>query len=156
MLIYLDIDGVMVQGKSWRSPEILEDGFSEFGVKAVKSLIKIISETNAEIVLTTSHKHKYSLEKWVEFFKRRNIILNNISRLPENTQRLNRREELMKWFNSINTDEEFIIIDDDKSLNGLTPFYKKRLLQTSASIGLTEYLADEILTRIKESNFESA
>jgi hypothetical protein len=44
MLLYLDIDGVMVPANSWRKPEILEDGFPEFSSKAVSSLIRIISK----------------------------------------------------------------------------------------------------------------
>ena len=33
---------------------------------------------------------------------------------------------------------DFIIIDDDKTLNSLPPFLKKNLLLTSPFIGLTE------------------
>ena len=119
MLIYLDIDGVMVPANSWRRPEILEDGFPDFSQKATKSLDRIISESNADIILTTSHKSKYSLEEWKKIFERRNIDIHNISRLPENTNRLNRKEELLNWFNSKNknNDDQFIVIDDDKSLN---------------------------------------
>ena len=62
MLIYLDIDGVMVPANAWKKPNILEDGFPEFSIKAIDSLNKMISKLSAEIVLTTSHKHKYSLD----------------------------------------------------------------------------------------------
>ena len=30
MLLFLDIDGVMVPAKGWKSPELLNDGFPAF------------------------------------------------------------------------------------------------------------------------------
>ncbi|MAQ41380.1 HAD domain-containing protein [Mesonia oceanica] len=156
MFLYLDIDGVMVPANSWKRPELLEDGFPEFSPKAVRSLDRIISTSNADIVLTTSHKYKYTLKEWNTIFKRRNINVNNITRLPKNTKHLNRREELIHWFNAKHLKDNFIIIDDDKSLNALPKFLKDRLIQTSGSVGLTDYLADEAIAKIKNWNYELA
>ncbi|MFN3641007.1 MAG: HAD domain-containing protein [Flavobacterium sp.] len=149
MLLYLDIDGVMVPANSWRKPEILEDGFPEFSSNAVRSLDRIITSSSANIVLTTSHKYKYTLKEWNNIFKRRNINVNKITRLPKNSNNLNRKDELLHWFSTKNSNEKFIIIDDDKSLNGLPDFLKSKLIQTSCSVGLTESLADEALDKIK-------
>ena len=154
MLVYLDIDGVMVPANSWRRPEILEDGFPDFSPNAVKSLERIISHSSANIVLTTSHKNKFTLKEWKTIFKRRNINVNKITRLPENINHLNRKEELINWFNTKHLKEKFIIIDDDKSLNGLPDFLKDKLIQTSGSVGLTDYLADEALNKIEKSKYE--
>ena len=151
MLIYLDIDGVMVPASSWRKLEILEDGFPEFSLRATDALNKIIARTDADIILTTSHKHTFTLEGWMEIFKRRNIIVNNIRRLPENTSNLTRKQELLEWFTPENNTEKFIIIDDDKSLNGLPEILKSKLVQTSGSVGLTDYLADEALKIIERT-----
>ncbi len=145
MLIYLDIDGVMVPASSWRKLEILEDGFPQFSLRATDALNKIILNTNAEIVLTTSHKHSFTLEGWIEIFKHRGIVLYTISRLPQNISNLTRKQELLEWFTPKNSSEKFIIIDDDKSLNGLPEILKSRLIQTSGSVGLTDYLADKAL-----------
>jgi len=153
MLLYLDIDGVMVPANSWRRPEILEDGFPVFSTKAAKSLDRIISNSSADIVLTTSHKYKYTIPEWNNIFIRRNIRINKISRLPRNTNHLNRKDELMNWFTINHLNSNFIIIDDDKSLNGLPKRLKDRLIQTSGSIGLTDYLADEALDKIGKSKF---
>jgi len=148
MLIYLDIDGVMVPANSWRKLEILADSFPDFSKLATKSLNRIIATANATIVLTTSHKHHYTLEEWKEIFKVRGIPVVEMHRLPENTSQSNRKDELLSWFDSYELTGNFIIIDDDKSLNALPDFYKNRLIQTSASVGLTEHLADEALELI--------
>jgi 16S rRNA C1402 (ribose-2'-O) methylase RsmI len=156
MLIYLDIDGVMVPANAWRRPKILEDGFPEFSSRAVNSLEKIISHSGADIVLTTSHKHKYSLKEWHNIFKRRHINVDKITRLPKNINHLNRKDELIQWFNDKKIEEAFIIIDDDKSLNGLPKFLKDKLIQTSGSVGLTDYLAEEAINKIEKAKYELA
>lgn len=143
MLILLDIDGVMVPANSWKKPEFLNDGFPVFSSRATYALQKIISETSADILLTTSHKSKYSISEWFKIFESRGIIVSNIGRLSENIFYLNRKEEILNWFYSKKDDENFVIIDDDKSLNGLPNFLKENLVLTSPLVGLTDELAIE-------------
>lgn len=139
MLIFLDIDGVMVPAKSWQRPEILEDGFVAFSSKAVQVLKEVLSQnTNAYIMLTTSHKSRFSHSEWIEIFQRRGLNVNQLNSLVENTELLSRKEEILNWFNINEIQEDFIIIDDDKSLNDLPKFFKDRLVLTSSLVGLNE------------------
>ena len=139
MLIFLDIDGVMVPAKSWQRPEILEDGFVAFSSKAVQVLKEVLSQnTNACIMLTTSHKSRFSHSEWIEIFQRRGLNVNQLNSLVENTELLSRKEEILNWFNINEIQEDFIIIDDDKSLNDLPKFFKDRLVLTSSLVGLNE------------------
>ena len=149
MLILLDIDGVMVPGNSWKRPEFLNDGFPAFSTRATQALQKIISETSADIVLTTSHKCNYTLEEGISIFNARGFKLDKINRLPENTNYSSRKEEVIRQFISSKIDQDFIIIDDDKTLNALPEFLKSKLIQTSASLGLTDELAEEALKIVK-------
>ena len=96
MLILLDIDGVMVPGNSWKRPEFLNDGFPAFSTRATQALQKIISETSADIVLTTSHKCNYTLEEGISIFNARGFKLDKINRLPENTNYSSRKEEVIR------------------------------------------------------------
>ena len=137
MLLFLDIDGVMVPAKGWKNPEFLKDGFAAFSDKATTILQGIISE-NVTVVLTTSHKSKFSIDEWKNIFTNRGITIKKITSLPENTNHLSRKDEIVNWFNINNAGEDFIIIDDDKSLNDLPDFLKKNLIQTISHIGLTE------------------
>ncbi len=137
MLFFLDIDGVMVPAKGWKSPEFLNDGFPAFSSKASVSLQNSISEEDT-ILLTTSHKAKFSIEEWKSIFKNRGINIKNLRALPENLNNLSRKDEIVNWFNINRVDEDFVIIDDDNSLNELPDFLKENLVQTSPHIGLTE------------------
>ncbi|MBW7941767.1 MAG: hypothetical protein H3C64_05055 [Candidatus Kuenenia stuttgartiensis] len=150
MLLFLDIDGVMVLAKGWKSPELLNDGFPAFSNKASYVLQNLISE-NTTVMLTTSHKSNFSIEKWKSIFQKRGVNIENLECLPPNSGGLNRKDEIVSWFNVNNICEDFIIIDDDKSLNDLPEFMKDNLVLTSPYIGLTEAHLDNINKILKSS-----
>jgi hypothetical protein len=137
MLYFLDIDGVFVPAKNWKSPAFLNDGFPDFSTKATSVLQRLLSEEDI-IMLTTSHKSKFSIKEWRNIFKTRGLNIKNIQSLPENIKSLNRKDEIINWFNTNNINDDFVIIDDDKSLNDLPAFLKANLVLTSSHIGLTE------------------
>ncbi len=90
------------------------------------------------IMLTTSHKARFSIEEWKAIFRNGGLIIHNIQSLPENTAHLSRRDETVHWFALNQVGEDFLIIDDDRSLNELPDFLKERLMQTSSYIGLAD------------------
>lgn len=137
MLVFLDIDGVMVPAKSWKSPKLLSDGFPEFSDKAVRVLQNIVSG-GATIILTTSHKSRFSVEEWKNIFIARGIYVKNLGKLGDSSFGTSRRDEILNWFNLNNINEDFIIIDDDKSLNALPSFLKENLILTSSMVGLND------------------
>jgi len=147
MKLLLDIDGVMVPASPWKRPDFLSDNFPVFTSKATKALQRILIETNASVVLTTSHKSRYSIAEWISIFQKRGIEIRSLERLPENITHQNRREEILNWLNEQDALEAFIILDDDKSLNDLPLSIKENLLQTSSMIGLTDELVDEFLMK---------
>jgi hypothetical protein len=112
----------------------------------VHALQKIISETDANILLTTSHKSKYSDRQWRKIFQMRGINANKIDQLPDNYSELNRKDEILKWHSSNpNSAENFVVIDDDKLLNDLPPDIKTNLVLTSPTVGLTDELANDAI-----------
>ena len=139
MLVFLDIDGVMAPAKSWQRPDILEDGFVDFSSKAVSVLQDVLAQNaDTTIILSTSHKSRFSLNQWKIVFERRGLKVNKIQSLEDSTDFQSRKIEILNWFDSNDIHEDFIIIDDDKSLNDLPTFYKDRLVLTSALVGLNE------------------
>jgi hypothetical protein len=144
MLILLDIDGVMLKAASWRKVESLSDGFFAFEPIAVSSLQKIISETGASIVLTSSHKSKFSSQQWKLIFEKRGVNVSKVSCLVDNVNNLNRKDEIINWFNN-GVNEDFVIIDDDKGLNGLPPFLKEKCVITGSLSGLNNEAANNAI-----------
>ncbi len=142
MFLFLDIDGVMVPARGWKVPEFLSDGFPAFSNKASHALQQFLSAEDT-VMLTTSHKANFSIEEWKAIFRNRGVNIEKLLTLPENTAHLSRFEELMNWFWENPVEEDFVIIDDDTSLNGLPALLKKNLIQTSPYIGLTEAHLEE-------------
>lgn len=149
MLILLDIDGVMVPATSWRPSEILSDGFANFSNKSIVGLQRIINNTGATILLTTSHKSIYSNSEWEQIFKTRGII-SKIDKLEHNGDNLNRKEEILRWFTTTKSSENFVIIDDDKSLNGLPEYIKDKVVLTSGTVGLNIELAQSSIDILRK------
>jgi hypothetical protein len=143
MLIFLDIDGVMVPAKSWERPVLLKDGFPAFSSKAIGVLQNLIT-ANTTIILTTSHKSKYTIDKWKSIFEARGIIVSDLQCLDNNVENLSRKDEILNWFNMNDFFEDFLILDDDKSLNDLPRFLKDNLILTSPLVGLSDSHLDNI------------
>ncbi|MCK6610748.1 MAG: hypothetical protein L6Q78_06870 [Bacteroidia bacterium] len=149
MLVFLDIDGVMVPAKSWESPQVLSDGFYKFSDRAVRVLQSLISD-HTIIMLTTSHKSRFTITEWKNIFNLRDIKVNNFRKLDDNVTSKNRKEEILSWVNVNGVPNDFIILDDDKTLNSLPDFLKDRLILTNSTVGLTEAHYDEILSKLNK------
>ena len=143
MMLFLDIDGVMVPAKSWEAPVILQDGFAAFSKQATAVLRQLVAD-GATIMLTTSHKSNYSIQEWKEIFRNRGIEVSSLQRLDNNIGHLSRKEEIEKWFNLHMNYDNFVILDDDKQLNALPAHLKAKLLLTSSAVGLMNAHLEQI------------
>jgi len=133
----------MTPVKSWSRPQILEDGFPAFSARAVSAMQSLLKKNKgAKVLLTTSHKGKYTPDQWLRIFSARGLNIEHLETLEVNTANLTRKDEILRWLNRYQPkpDESIIIIDDDKSLFDLPATLKKHLVTTSPMIGLTEEL----------------
>jgi len=149
--LLLDIDGVMIPARPWQTYELGSDGFGMFNKMAVNNLNQIISSCqNPEIILTTSHKHSFSLEQWKDIFSNREVITTVLSRLDSNSLVMSRKDEIFSWYVK-SENENFIVIDDDKSLNAMDLNFKENhLVLTVPSIGLNKLSTEEAILKIEK------
>jgi hypothetical protein len=114
-----------------------------------------LSETNASVLLTTSHKSKYKIAQWKDLLKSRGLNPKKIHRLASNSLQTSRKDEILQWYNQKRLpNEEFVIIDDDKMLNDLPENIRHNLILTSPSIGLTDDLADEAISILQKNAYQ--
>jgi len=148
MTILLDIDGVLVTTPSWRTTELLSDGFLKFNEKAAKNLASILERTQAAIVLTTTHRINYSITEWKELLQSRGIYPSAISKLNDVSslgEMANRATEINEWVEKQKGSEKFVVIDDDLSINDLPPYIKEKCVQTKPLIGLDDEATEKAL-----------
>lgn len=143
MIFFLDIDGVMVHANPNRPVEPATDGFYVFSRAAVETFNTIFIAKEDQVILSTSHRFRYSVVEWKRIFLDRDIRIDSLQLLDNAEQHLihhyTRKDEVLGHIGrQCMRAEEIIIIDDDKSLNDLPRELKSRLVLTSSYIGLTE------------------
>lgn len=153
-IIFLDIDGVL-NAKDSRSRCC---GYRGVDDKRVKILAKIVEETKAEIVLTSTWKEYWQktdknrqgdmanyLDKKLEKY---NLFIYDKTRDSENKVYFSRGESILNYLQK-NPAKKFVIIDDiqfDYDSCGLTDKYVK----TSKREGLTEELAQKAIAILND------
>jgi len=140
MKILLDFDGVMVTTPVWQKVEHLDDGFMAFNESCVEKLADVLFATSADIVLTTTHRIHYNEKQWHQILYTRGVMTDSISKINQArtfTDLSIRCIEVLEWVTA-NPNENYVIIDDDKSLRDLPIEIKDRWVETKFHKGLTE------------------
>lgn len=148
MVILLDLDGVLITTPSWRTLEIEPDGFFKFNTYATRNLAAILAETNASLVLTTSHRINYSLTEWATFLKTRGLLPSAITKVNERTTLSpvgSRAGEIAAWVTTQGATANYVVLDDDLSLHGLPPAIKSRCVLTKPLLGLDTDATERVL-----------
>jgi hypothetical protein len=150
-VILIDIDGVLITTPPWKSDIINEDGYSDFNANSVSNFNKLINDVNAELWLTSSRRVNKTLIEFNQIFKNRNVSKELNGFVPSGTQGTNRLTEINTFLNHEPV-RNFLIIDDDNSLQDLDTKRKQYWVKTHPLIGFdTESLLDA-LSKIKNWN----
>lgn len=116
-VIILDLDGVLITTPPWRRDELDIDNYSKFNEIAIANFNMLKNDLNFELWLISDRRRGKTLEQFNEIFKNRNINKQLDGMVPMYGY-ISRREELQKFI-SENKIENYIIIDDDSSLDEL-------------------------------------
>jgi len=158
-IIFLDIDGVLNSDTWEESDEHINGKYPEnmFDPKAVNLLNKIIKETGAKIVLTSTWRLKYSLVEMTKLFIKIGLKCDLIGCTPDlkkdNDYTL-RGNEILKWCKDnrriIGTKylnyTDFIILDDNSDM---LYWQSKYFFQTDKLCGLSPTVAREAIRMLK-------
>ncbi|MCL6274229.1 HAD domain-containing protein [Muricauda sp. 2012CJ35-5] len=143
-LLILDLDGVLITNPPWKADRIHADGYSEFNHSCVENLNRLLSLTEFEIWLSSTRRTKMTLAEFNLIFKNRGIQTRISGFLPEYPDCKNRKEEIVRFISEVKPNE-FLIIDDDKSLNGLEDRIKNRLVSTELTKGFNSEKLEEAI-----------
>ena len=137
-IILLDLDGVLIPTKYWVPDKIHEDGYSDFNSSCVANLNRIIKETGYDIILSSMRREQVDIDQMNIYFKNRgvdSIIKSYVPKYRTETIWYDRRREI-EMFLEEHKPENYLIIDDDKSLLNASEEIKSNWIRTKTMIGL--------------------
>lgn len=140
-IIFLGINGVLNTDKT-----VLKYGQSLIDKKLIKILKNIILKTKSEIVLSSSWRNDFESRKILKYaFEKENIYFLDFTPQLEPKKHqfwTNRCDEIKSWLKKRPQVKKFVILDDNFDA-GLG--YKENFFQTDSELGLTEFMAQEII-----------
>ena len=138
--LFLDIDGVMNSAADWFSTKLISD-------KPFELLKKIIDETGAKIILSSSWRAGYE-RGTCDLLKQRlaeyGLFIEDVT--PQSGRR---GKEIQEWLTAHDYDENvdtFVILDDEDF--DILAIYPEQLVKTDALIGLSGYNAWQCISKL--------
>ena len=139
-LLFLDIDGVLVNRESVRLPRI-----SKGAVSCVAALNRITDETGAEIVISSSWRLDFSVYELREMLRAWGVT-GQVSGVTCRTTGASRGREIQEWLRANGPVSSVVIIDDDSDMDSLLSC----LVRTDSETGLTLEDAEEAIALLNE------
>lgn len=137
-VIFLDIDGVLNSPATWALKELndpLNKGVDQIDYSMLGLLSRIVSRTNAKIVISSTWRKIHSLDEIHDMFVARGWQHPRdtiIDRTPSSSHGF-RGEEIKSWLDNHEV-QDYIILDDDSDM---LPSQNNRFINTCGYVGLT-------------------
>ncbi|CAL2083986.1 HAD domain-containing protein [Tenacibaculum sp. 190524A05c] len=147
-ILILDLDGVLITTPPWKSDEIHVDGYSDFNQTCVSNLNSLLDYKPFDIWLSSTRRTNKSLAEFNQIFQNRDIKGMIRGFVPEYNSTKNRKEEIIEFITEFKL-TDYLILDDDKSLNSLNPKLKSKLVLTELTIGFNSKKLKEAIEKLK-------
>lgn len=151
IILFLDLDGVLITTPPWKADEIDNDGYSKFSPILVNNLNTLLSKGDFDIWLSSSRRKNMTLDNLNSIFKNRKIKEKITGVLPVAEKKQSRIDEIQEFI-KLHDIKKFLILDDDKSLNSLNLELKKNLIITSYLKGFDFEKLNEALIKLNFLN----
>ena len=148
-IIFLDFDGVM--DTAYYDHMLSKQGLpgndpygTVFDPNCVHNLRRIIDNTGADIVVSSSWKHFMTYKEFLEMWDARGLpgFVTDVTPIPD--MRKNRGDEIDAWLNECNVECQYVIIDDLDGSN-FNEHQIPRLLVVNPFFGLDEDTAERAI-----------
>jgi hypothetical protein len=154
-IIFLDFDGVM--DTAYYDHMLSKQGLpgndpygTVFDPNCVHNLRRIIDNTGADIVVSSSWKHFMTYKEFLEMWDARGLpgFVTDVTPIPD--MRRNRGDEIDAWLNECNVECQYVIIDDLDGSN-FNEHQIPRLLVVNPFFGLDEETAERAIYLLNNS-----
>ena len=154
-IIFLDFDGVM--DTAYYDHMLSKQGLpgndpygTVFDPNCVHNLRRIIDNTGADIVVSSSWKHFMTYKEFLEMWDARGLPGFVTDVTPITDMRRNRGDEIDAWLNECNVECQYVIIDDLDGSN-FNEHQIPRLLVVNPFFGLDEDTAERAIYLLNNS-----
>ena len=113
--LFLDLDGVLITTPIWKPDPLDTDGYSMFNIECVKNLNELLKNQSFKIWLCSTRRTVKTITEMNLIFNHRGITQAIHDYLPQYPHQFSRKEEIESFIKANNI-EDYLIIDDDKSL----------------------------------------
>lgn len=135
--IILDIDGVLITTPLWKPDALHKDGYSDFNETCVRNFNKLASTVTIEVMLSSSRRKTKTLAEFRQIFDNRGIEATVTGFIPVLADATHKSEEIKAYLEETKV-RNYLIIDDDLSLNDLPPHIRKNCIFTTYARGFDE------------------
>lgn len=146
-ILILDLDGVLITTPAWKADTIDHDGYSAFNQSCVQNLNQLLELYDFQIWLSSTRRTVKTLQEFNLIFKNRHILQNIEGFVPQYPNCKNRKEEIIQFIKEYKIDD-FLIVDDDKTLYDLDKKTKERLISTELIKGFTIEKLNEAIKKL--------
>lgn len=160
-IIFLDIDGVLNSQSYYESDRYKEKetdnrfdyDLEEIDERAVSYLSDLIKETNADIVVSSTWRNRYSVEEFQKLLEAKGLVGKVIGKTPRCGEDCIRGNEILKWMKTNIKDYSdfncYVILDDDSDM---LYWQRNNLIVVDGSVGLTSTLCYRAKRILKSFN----
>lgn len=148
--LILDLDGVLITTPPWKADEMDYDNYSKFNSTYVQNLNTLLTKYTFEIWLSSSRRKTKTIEEFNQIFKNRNLSQSIEGFVPHYPDSKSRKEEIIEFIAQYEI-EDYLILDDDKSLNDLPKSIKCNLILTDFFKGFDDEQLKKALQLIAQS-----
>ena len=146
-VVFVDVDGVLSPMGSEAQDNTLDDGYADFDRAAVDRLNRIVEETGADIVISSSWR-KGDVNAMRDVFVKRGFkypekIVGETS--PANDP-FNRGGEIELWMAEFAPNSAFVALDDIPG--AFSEQQRKNLVQTDMYQGITDDTVNDVVSRL--------
>lgn len=157
-VIFLDVDGVLNSDLWMKSSGYIEGTYptNQFDPKAIELFNKIIAQTGAKVVLSSTWRLKYSISEIREIFSQVNLeceVIDFTPDLKKDNDYVIRGNEILKWCkdnegvigSKFLNYTDFAILDDN---DDMLYWQRKHYFHTDRFCGLTPTVARNLIREL--------
>lgn len=140
-VIFLDFDGV-INSTTFMMRIDGHKGHEKISEEMVGRVNRIIEETGAEVVVSSTWRKLHDLDELQKFLDKNGFVGELMDKTPPNFGMTERGDIIQLWLDEHPFVEEFVVIDDDTDMTAIPD---ENFINTDTTVGITNEHVEEAI-----------